>query len=138
MPASLPFNLGTLPAGGSTVLDADFSGGPFTYGGTYPLTVAGMYAEGAATYCFGLNTDLVVPPAAPPGGPVNIITQSEYQQLVQEGVQFFPITPRAIAQQNLQAFLNSQTRQSLKTSSPKIRIFPAYASSTRRRTIPTP
>jgi hypothetical protein len=65
-PTPLPFNLGSISAGGSTVLDADFSGGPFTPAGNpYPLAVTGTYAVDAATYCFTLNTDLAVPPAAP-------------------------------------------------------------------------
>lgn len=64
-PASLPFNLGSIPASGSTVLNANFSGGPFAPGGTYALTVEGIYAVGPATYCFTLNSALIIPSAAP-------------------------------------------------------------------------
>jgi hypothetical protein len=62
---ALPASLGTIPADGSAVLNADFSGGPFVPGQSYGLTVEGTYTVGAYTYCFTVNSDLVVPPAAP-------------------------------------------------------------------------
>ncbi len=65
LPASLPLNLGNIPVGGSSILDADFSGGPFAPGGSYALAVQGTYAVGTATYCFTVNSQLKVPPAAP-------------------------------------------------------------------------
>jgi hypothetical protein len=64
-PASLPLNSGTIPVGGSAVVNADFSGGPFTPGGIYPVTVQGTYAVGTAIYCFTLTVNLIIPPAAP-------------------------------------------------------------------------
>jgi len=80
VPASLPFDLGTIPAGRATVLDADFYGGPFIPGGNpYPFAVTGTYAVAGATYCFTLTTDLLVPPAAPgskPLGTVQVPSQS--------------------------------------------------------------
>jgi hypothetical protein len=71
---ALPFNLGTIPVNGSIVLDADFIGGPFTPRNSYALTVQGTYAVGSATYCFTLNTDLVIPPEAPGSAPLNTVT----------------------------------------------------------------
>ena len=63
---SLPFNLGTILPGEAKVLDADFSAGPFTPAGNpYSFNMTGTYAVDASTYCFTLNTDVVVPPAAP-------------------------------------------------------------------------
>jgi hypothetical protein len=61
---ALPFTLGTIPAGGSAVLNADFSGA-FMPLGSYALAVTGTYSVGAATYCFSLSSDFVIPPAAP-------------------------------------------------------------------------
>lgn len=72
-PASLPFSLGTIPAGGSAVLNADFSGA-FTPLGSYALVVEGTYAVGAATYCFALDSTLVIPPAAPGSAVLNSAT----------------------------------------------------------------
>src|SRR5439155_17461215 len=40
---TLPDNLGTIAAGGSTILNADFTGGPFNPGGTYTLNVQGTF-----------------------------------------------------------------------------------------------
>ena len=68
---SLPLNLGTIPNDGFAVVNADFSGGPFTPGGTYMVTVQGTYSVGSATYCFNLTVDLIVPPAAPGSAPLN-------------------------------------------------------------------
>lgn len=73
VPSSLPFNIGTIPAGGSTVLDADFSGGPFNPLTNYPLFVKGTYSVGASTYCFELNTVLTTPPAAPGFRPLGTV-----------------------------------------------------------------
>jgi hypothetical protein len=42
-PASLPFNLGTIPKEGSAVLHADFAGGTFVPAGSHVLTVKGTY-----------------------------------------------------------------------------------------------
>lgn len=61
-PKSLPINLGTIPVGSTVVLNADFSGGPFTAGGRYALTVNGTYNVKAETFCFALNGMLNVPP----------------------------------------------------------------------------
>jgi hypothetical protein len=61
-PLPLPSNLGTIPADGSAVLNANFSGGPFVAGQSYTLTIEGTYIVENATYCFTLSADLVVPP----------------------------------------------------------------------------
>jgi hypothetical protein len=64
-PATLPLNLGTIPPSGDAIVDADFSGGPFSPGATYTLAIEGTYAVGTATYCFSLSLDLILPPGAP-------------------------------------------------------------------------
>jgi hypothetical protein len=72
-PASLPLDLGTIPAEGSAVLNAAFSD-TFVPLGSYALAVEGTYAVGDATYCFALENDLVVPPVAPGSALVNMIS----------------------------------------------------------------
>jgi len=69
---SLPFNLGTIPAGDQAVLNASFIGGPFTPGSNYVVMVQGTYNAGGFTFCFGLNVTLVIPPAAPGMGVLKI------------------------------------------------------------------
>ncbi len=64
-PATLPLNVGTIPVGGDAVVNADFSGGPFSPGTSYSLSIQGTYAAGTAVYCFSLSLDLVLPPGAP-------------------------------------------------------------------------
>jgi hypothetical protein len=71
-PTPLPFNLGTIPADDSTVLNANFSGA-FSPSTDYPLTVKGTYAVNDATYCFTLNTDLTTLPASPGSAPVSSV-----------------------------------------------------------------
>src|SRR6266566_3777632 len=71
--ASLPVNLGTVPAGSSAVLNADFSGGPFNPGGSYALTVKGTYTVEKKIFCFTLNFSLIVPPAAPASATLNTV-----------------------------------------------------------------
>lgn len=61
----LPDNLDTIQSGGYEVLNADFSGGPFSPETSYPLTVAGTYDVGDSTYCFTLTTDLLTLPVSP-------------------------------------------------------------------------
>jgi hypothetical protein len=70
----LPDNLGTIPAGGSVILNADFTGGPFTPGGTYSLTAQGTYTVQGISFCFILNVTLIVPPAAPGSAPLGLIS----------------------------------------------------------------
>jgi len=72
-PPSLPFNVGTIPVDGSAILDADFSGA-FTPLSSYALDVNGTYAVGAATYCFKLNSNLAIPPAAPGSASLTTVT----------------------------------------------------------------
>jgi hypothetical protein len=48
-PTPLPSSLGTIPADGSVVLNADFLGGPFVPGQSYALTVEGTYVAGGYT-----------------------------------------------------------------------------------------
>lgn len=64
VPAMLPFGLGTIPAGSSTVLNATFTGA-FMPLGAHLLELEGTYTEGAATFCFELSTTLRIPPASP-------------------------------------------------------------------------
>ena len=73
-PASLPFRLGTIPLGGSAILNAGFSGGSFSPNGSFTLTVQGTFVVGVITYCFTLTANLVIPPAAPGSAPVNRVT----------------------------------------------------------------
>jgi len=72
-PATLPLNLGGIPAAGSAVLDATFSGS-FAPGGSYPITLQGTYAVGDATYCFTLTDNVIVPVAGPGSAVVTTIT----------------------------------------------------------------
>ena len=90
VPASLPFSLGTIPAGRSRILDADFTGGPFLPGGAHDLGLQGTYMVGPATYCFTLTAGLVIPPAAPGSATVSTATV-EHQQNI--GVPFPPHLP---------------------------------------------
>jgi len=64
-PTSLPLTLGTIRVGGSTIVNADFSGGPFSPGASYPLSLQGTYDVGTATYCFSLSLNVMLPPGAP-------------------------------------------------------------------------
>lgn len=73
-PASLPFNLGDIPALGSEVLNANFSGGPFTPGDSYVLTLQGTYTVDTATYCFTFTSNLIIPPAAPGSAIITEVT----------------------------------------------------------------
>jgi hypothetical protein len=88
-PASLPFGLGTIPAGGSAVLNASFSGA-FAPLDSHALVVNGTYAVGAATYCFTLETNLVVPPAAPGSAPLGTVSVGPHQVT---GAPFSPRPP---------------------------------------------
>lgn len=83
-PLLLPDYLGTIRAGRSVILDADFTGGPFAPGSTYAVTVDGAYdvreedhewdKDGkAATYCFSLTGNFTVPPAAPGSATANTV-----------------------------------------------------------------
>jgi hypothetical protein len=63
-PASLPYGLGTIPPGDAAVLNADFSG-TFAPLGSHSVDIEGTYEASGATFCFALNTDLQIPPAAP-------------------------------------------------------------------------
>lgn len=74
LPVSLPVHLGTIAAGGSAVLDADFSGGPFGAGGSYVLTLRGTFTEKGHGRCFELSITLVAPPAAPGSGTLHATT----------------------------------------------------------------
>jgi len=72
VPASLPFGPGAIPAGGSVVLNADFTGA-FVPLGSYPLDLKGTYTVGTATYCFDLTSTLAIPPAAPGSAPIGSV-----------------------------------------------------------------
>ena len=86
----LPVNLGTIPVEGAAVLNADFSGSPFLPGSSHALSASGTYAVGAATYCFTLDVDLIVPPAAPGFAPLNTAT---IPPLMVSGAPFPPQPP---------------------------------------------
>lgn len=88
-PALLPFNLGTIPAESSVVLNADFSNA-FEPSGSYALTVEGTYNVGANTFCFELTSELTVPPAAP--GSSDLVTIVVPEQFV-TGAPYPPQTP---------------------------------------------
>ncbi len=78
VPGSLPFALGSIVAGGSVVLNTEFSG-EFAPLASYPLQIGGTYSVGDATYCFELTGDLVVPPAAPGSAPLGSVQVSSNQ-----------------------------------------------------------
>jgi hypothetical protein len=86
----LPVKLGTIAVDGVAVLNADFSGGPFLPGNSHALTASGTYAVGAATYCFTLAADLIVPPVAPGSAPLNT-THADGQHI--SGAPFPPQPP---------------------------------------------
>jgi hypothetical protein len=60
----LPVSLGTIPAGGSAILNATFSG-VFLPGDSPVLTVEGTFSLAGSIFCFSLSRTLVIPPAAP-------------------------------------------------------------------------
>lgn len=63
-PASLPYGLGTIPTDGAATLNANFSG-TFAPLGIHLVEIEGTYEAAGATFCFALDTDLQIPPAAP-------------------------------------------------------------------------
>src|SRR5438045_1923708 len=67
---ALPIRLGTLIAGRSVIVDADFLGGPFLPNSSYPLVVRGRYSVRHVTHCFKVKAQLSVPPAGPGSAPV--------------------------------------------------------------------
>jgi hypothetical protein len=69
----LPFNLGTIGAGSSSVLNADFAGA-FTPLASYLMEVKGTYSAAGATFCFDLSNTLTIPPAAPGSAPLGTLT----------------------------------------------------------------
>ncbi|HXZ41481.1 MAG TPA: hypothetical protein VEG68_12140 [Terriglobales bacterium] len=48
-----------------------------------------------------------------PPGPVTVITQAEYEQMVQEGVKFFPVTPAIRAKQSAQRLARYDQNQAV-------------------------
>lgn len=74
-PSTLPFDLGTIQADGSAVLQAGFAGEePFTPGGSYAVTVEGTYVVGSAKDSFVLTYDLLISPRAPGSAPLGTVT----------------------------------------------------------------
>jgi hypothetical protein len=59
----VPFSIGTIGPGDTTVLNATFSGA-FTPLTDEMLSVNGTYSVGGATFCFELSGDFTIPPAA--------------------------------------------------------------------------
>lgn len=69
---SVPFDLGTIAAGGSAVLHAAFSGA-WQPQSTGTLTVNGRYSVGAATYCFAVASNFLIS-AGPGSSSVGVTT----------------------------------------------------------------
>jgi hypothetical protein len=61
---AVPFNLGAIAAGGSVVLNSEFSG-TFSPLADEIQKVSGTYMVGTATYCFAISSEFNIPPAAP-------------------------------------------------------------------------
>jgi hypothetical protein len=74
LPTSLPYQLGTLLAGSSAILNADFSGKQFLPDTTYTVSVRGTYSHEHERRCFKLNVNLTIPPAAPGSAPLQTAT----------------------------------------------------------------
>jgi hypothetical protein len=84
VPVSLPLKLGTIGDGQQAVVNADFSGGPFSRGGSYELSVRGTFStvRGKEKHeeherheqCFKRSITLKVPPAAPGSGPLTMVS----------------------------------------------------------------
>ena len=72
-PIMLPLNLGTIPPDGSVIVDIDFSG-DFAPVESYALTVQGTFVVENATRPFTLESNLVIPPAAPASALVTTVT----------------------------------------------------------------
>lgn len=70
---TLPADLGTIPAGGFAVLHADFSGDSFAPEASFALTVEGTYMVGDDQFCFTLEAELTIPPAAPGSAPFGTV-----------------------------------------------------------------
>jgi hypothetical protein len=64
LPAMLPVRLGTLRAGKSARMVADFDGS-FMPSSTYPLTLHGTFKTEHETHCFTLKAEFFTPPDAP-------------------------------------------------------------------------
>ena len=58
----------------AATVNADFTGGPFAFNGSYPLTVRGTFSIGKHKRCFRRTITLVVPPAAPGSGQLTTTT----------------------------------------------------------------
>lgn len=97
-PASLPFELGTIPAAGAVPVSTTLEG-PFAPLGSYPLTLKGTYAAGGATYCFDLTATLRVPPGSPGSAPLGSATVPSGQVT---GAPFPPRPPLVLGRVNTQ------------------------------------
>jgi len=73
VPASLPFDLGTIPAAGAVPLNSTFSGTSAPLG-SYPLAPKGTYSPGGATYYFDLTGSLRIPPGSAGSAPLGSVT----------------------------------------------------------------
>jgi len=85
VPASLPLALGTIDDGQQVIVNADFSGGPFSPGGSYELSVRGTFEtvrgkeqerhehDEHHERCFSRSITLKVPPAAPGSGQLTMV-----------------------------------------------------------------
>jgi len=71
-PVPLPIDLDTIEANGGVVLDSTHTG-TFAPTETYPLALEGTYTSNGALYCFELDSDLTVPPAAPGSAPLSTL-----------------------------------------------------------------
>lgn len=90
MPASLPQGFGTLAEDEAALLDAEFQGS-FAPRGTHTLTAEGTYEADGETFCFALDSELQIPPAAPGSAP--LLTTSVPSQ-TNDGAPFDPVPPQ--------------------------------------------
>jgi hypothetical protein len=91
-PSKLPFHLGTISAGSSTILDAGFVGKePFTPGSSFVVTVKGTNVDGTTTKNFVVNYDLRIPPRAPGS---SYLTEAKVEPNKSTGGPFPPYKPQ--------------------------------------------
>lgn len=93
-PAPLPFNLGTIPANGAAVLNADFSGA-FAPSSAEVLEVSGTYTAGGASHRFDFTANFTIPKTSPGSAPVHYLQQVASKQVSGGG---FP--PVAVKNEN--------------------------------------
>jgi hypothetical protein len=95
-PASLPFELGTIPAERSKILEAEFSGA-FTPLDSHVIAVEGTYVSGGAIHCFEVEREFEIPPGSP--GFAELVTAIVGAEFV-SGAPFPPIPPTSTIRAN--------------------------------------